>query len=111
MAMTTKELQLAELPESMRIAQRAIETKEVRSIMEQLARYNLGVCMPHMHIREGEFSELPPDMISLEQQSDFIPATQADPVTTLPVAWRWEKGVVIIAGSCHILRKRCGTKS
>lgn len=109
MSATIEEQQLHELPESMRIAQRAIQTKELRALIEQLARYNLGVCMPHMHVQEGAFSELPPDMISLEQQSAFIPAMEADPENTLPVAWRWENGTVIVAGSCHILRKRCGT--
>jgi hypothetical protein len=108
MKATIEEQQLDELPESMRIAQKAIKTKEVQGIIKQLARYNLGVCMPHMHVRDGDFSELPPAMISLERKADFIRAKDADPVNTLPVAWRWKNGAVVAAGSCHILRKRCG---
>lgn len=108
MTATIEEQQLNELPESMRIAQKAIKTREVQDIMKQFSRYNLGVCMPHMHVREGEFTELPADTISLEQKSAFIPASEADPINTLPVAWRWMKDTVITAGSCHILRKRCG---
>ena len=108
MTTTAEERQLNELPESMRIAQGAVKTQEVQEIMKQLAKYNLGVCMPHMHVREGEFAELPADIISLEQKSAFIPTSDADPVNTLPVAWRWQNNAVIIAGSCHIIRKRCG---
>lgn len=106
--LTIEEQHMNELPESMQIAQKAIRTKEVQDIIKKLADYNLGVTMPHMHHVEGEFSELPTGMISLEQKSDFILEKDADPVNTLPVSWRWKDGKVVTAGSCHILRIRCG---
>src|SRR3712207_3069076 len=88
------ELQFAELPESMRIAQRAVRTPEVQEMIRKLADHNLGVCMPHMHPEGGGFAELPADRISLERKSSFIHASEADPVNTLPVAWHWKDGQV-----------------
>ena len=101
------ELQLAELPETMRVAQRAVQTPEVQGMIRQLAEYNLGVCMPHMHPEAGEFVDLPADMVSLEQKSSFIPKSDVDPVNTLPVSWHWKGGEVTVAGSCHILQRKC----
>jgi len=100
-------LQFAELPESMRAAQRAVRTPEVREMIERLAEHNLGVCMPHMHPEAGEFAELPGDTVSLEQKSSFVPVADLDPVNTLPVAWHWKDGAVAVAGSCHILQRKC----
>ena len=102
------DLQMAELPQSMRIAQQAIQTQEIKDIIKRLAEFNLGICMPHMHLQEGEFSELPSDMLSLEVKSDFIFIKDTDKENTLPVAWRWHNGQVITAGSCHIRHTRCG---
>lgn len=102
-----EELQFAELPDSMRTAQRAVQTDEVQEIIERLAKYNLGVCMPHMHPAGGGFAELPGDVISLEQKSSFIPLAEADPVNTLAVAWHWKDGAVTTAASCHVLQRKC----
>jgi len=97
------------LPGSMQKAQRAVANPEVQDIIKKLAEYNLGVCMPHMHITEGKFVKLPTGTISLEKESEFIPESEADSSNTLPVAWRWKDGSVIVAGSCHVIRKRCGS--
>jgi hypothetical protein len=102
------DLAIQDLPESMQIAINAIETDEVQQIIKTLSEYNLGVTMPHMHRVEGEFSELPVGVIALERQSDFVNESEIDCENTLPVTWRWKNGKVVVAGSCHILRKRCG---
>lgn len=95
-----------ELPPSMLEAQRAIETPEVQRIIKELAKYNLAVCMPHMHVT-GDFQELPPDIVQVEVKSEFLPVAQVEELGTLPVTWRWHEDRVIVAGSCHIQQKKC----
>lgn len=94
---------LSKLPENLRIAQKAIESKEVQDIIEQLGKYNLGVCMPHMHTQDNKFGELPKHTVQVERKlvTSFIPASEVDSKTMIPVMWRWVDGVVVSASSCH----------
>lgn len=94
-----------ELPPSMLEAQRAIETPEVQKIIQKLAQYNLGVCMPHMH--KGDFREQPTNIVQVEVKSEFISTDDFTELRTLPVAWRWHDNQVIVSGSCHILTRKC----
>ena len=95
---------LNNLPESLQIAQKAIETEEVQEIIKQLAKYNLGVCMPHMHTENNGFVELPKDMIQVEQQlvTSFVHSSEVDRETMIPVVWRYIDGVVVSASSCRM---------
>ncbi|NJS12913.1 MAG: hypothetical protein HC789_22365 [Microcoleus sp. CSU_2_2] len=95
---------LSNLPESLQIAQKAIETGEVQEIIKQLAKYNLGVCMPHMHIENKGFVELPKDMIQVERQlvTSFVHSSEVDEKTMIPVVWRYIDGVVVSASSCRM---------
>lgn len=90
------------LPESLQIAQKAIETEEVQEIIKKLAKYNLAVAMPHMHT-EGSFVELPLDQMQVERKlvTSFVPANEVDPSSMIPVVWRWVNGVAVSASSCH----------
>lgn len=95
---------LNNLPESLQIAQKAIETEEVQEIIKQLAKYNLGVCMPHMHTNKNGFVELPKDMIQVERQlvTSFVHSSEVDDKTMIPVVWRYIDGVVVSASSCRM---------
>lgn len=95
-----------ELPPSMLEAQNAIETPEVQEIIEQLAKYNLGVCMPHMHV-SGDFQVQPATIVQVEAKSEFLSAEQVAELGTLPVSWRWHEGQVIVCGSCHVNQRKC----
>ncbi len=95
-----------ELPPSMLEAQRAIATPEVQRLIQQLARYNLAVSMPHMHTA-GDFVEQPADIVQVEERSQFLPADEVAQLGTLPVSWRWQDGQVIVCGSCHIRQSKC----
>ena len=96
------EATLKSLPENLQIAQRAIETKEVQDIVKQLAKYNLGICMPHMHSEDGKLTELPKNMIQVERQlvASFVPESEVSLDTMIPVVWRWFDGTVVSASSC-----------
>lgn len=93
---------LNDLPEGLQTAQKAIETEEVQEIIKQLAKYNLGVCMPHMHTEGNGFVELPKDMMQIEQKlvTSFVPASEVNPETMIPVVWRHVDGLVVSASSC-----------
>lgn len=82
------------LTDKMKIAQQAIELPEIQLIAQTLAKYNLGIFMPHMHDSEsGKFVELPHDMVSREdsQQVSFVASDEpfADGQSALPVGWQW----------------------
>ncbi len=89
---------LNNLPESLQLAQKAIDTEEVQEIIKQLAKYNLGVCRPHMHTNNNGFVELPKDMIQVERQlvTSFVHSSEVDDKTMIPVVWRYIDGVVVI---------------
>lgn len=93
---------LNKLPESLQVAQKAIETEEVQAMITQLAKYNLGVCMPHMH--NSGFVELPKDMIQVERQlvTSFVHSSEVDQTTMIPVVWRYIDGLVVSASSCSM---------
>jgi hypothetical protein len=95
-----------ELPPSMLEAQRAIQTPEVQQLIKELSKYNLAVCMPHMHVT-GDFQEQPPDIVQVEVESEFLTVEQVEELGTLPVSWRWHEDRVIVAGSCHITKRKC----
>ena len=81
-----------QIPEELQRAQAAINLPEVREMLARLAKYNLGVCMPHMHAGEsGAFQVLPHDTVQMESNLEvtFLPRGEAQALTAVPVAWRW----------------------
>lgn len=90
--MTTFE-QIEQLPDPLRLAQQAIKTPELERIMKTLAKYGLGVCMPHMHTQEQDFAEQPANVVQVEKnmQVSFEDATAHKTTPRLAVAWRWQK--------------------
>lgn len=81
-----------ELPDELRKAQEAINLPEVQEMLVALAKYNLGICMPHMHDEgTGGFEVLPNDMVQQESglQVSFVRADDENLNQAVPVAWQW----------------------
>jgi hypothetical protein len=88
----------ASLPPPLRLAQESVMLPEVQDMMQRLADYNLGICMPHMHNEfTGAFEELPDDLLQvedgLEVSFEAADAVRARAERMVPVAWKWRNGV------------------
>lgn len=92
-----------ELTEAQREAQRAVlEEPEVQEIARRLAKWGLGITMPHMHTREQDFADLPDDVVQVEQAGvvSFQPRADAEAAGLVPVGWRWMQDGVATAAGC-----------
>ena len=86
-------------------AAEAIKTEEVQEIIKRLAKYGLGVCIPHMHAKDtGDFRDLPNDLVQRESQLQvsFVPRSSIND-QDIPVAWRWNDEVQV-AEICRICK-------
>lgn len=91
------------MSEIVRLAQDASGTKEIREIAEALAKYKLGICIPHMHDEQtGELVALPSGIISCERnlKVSFEDAAVAEGQSMVPIAWRWNGVGLEICASC-----------
>src|SRR5205085_6123033 len=82
------------LPHEMQIAQRALETLEVQEMLQKLAKYNLGICMPHMHDETtGQFQVMPSGLTQVEDglRVSFRPTEEVEnnDERYVPVGWFW----------------------
>jgi len=82
---------LAMLPKEFQQAQAAIDLPEIQQVLQTLAKYNLGICMPHMHNANGDFEILPSNMVQLEDdlQVSFVKDSEINQIKSIPVAWQW----------------------
>lgn len=84
-------------------AQEAVNDEEVQQAARTLAKYGLGICIPHMHDEKtGELLPLPTGMISCEQdlKVSFKDIAHLDR-GMVPVAWRWgNRGFEVCASCC-----------
>jgi hypothetical protein len=104
------EATLARLPDELRLALQAVEKPEVQEMIKVLAKYNLGVFMPHSHVKgDGKtgngFAVLPTDMMSVEDdlKTSFIPRSEMISAGHgVPTGWRWIDGeaAVCVASGC-----------
>ena len=81
----------------------SVELPEVREIIKRLAQYNLGICIPHMHLPEVDFGILPSDMVQVEEDCHvrWVPRSQVDAMPeSVPVAWRWVDDGITSAAKC-----------
>ena len=96
-----------QLPEELRKAQAAIQLPEVQDMLRELAQYNLGIFMPHMHTETASFEVLPDDMVQVESdlRVSFVPYNDQGPEQAVQVAWRWiDDGVIngaVCASQCY----------
>lgn len=73
-------------PEVQNAVKHMLYHPEVQKLAEQLAKYGLGVSVPHMH--EGDnVLPLSPGKVQLEQslQVSFVPQSEAEAVGAFPV--------------------------
>ena len=96
------------LPQTLGIAQAAINLPEVQEMLCKLSAYNLGIFMPHMHDEQtGGFQLLPDEVIQVESSLEvsFQPteeiAKQGD--RFLPVAWVWRAGASEPSAVCEMV--------
>ena len=95
------------LPDPLVLAQKSIHLPEVQEMLKRLSKYNLGICMPHMHNEgTGAFEPLPDDVVQVEDAMEvtFRPRepARADEYF-LPVGWVWREGVRVeemVAAKC-----------
>mgnify|MGYP006928395598 CR=1 FL=1 len=83
----------------------AIGRPEVQAMIERLASFGLGVCIPHMHDpNTGAFAELPTSKIQLEAglKVRFVDRAELGPAD-VPVAWRWNHGLKVVQ-ACRVCR-------
>ena len=75
---------------------RAVELPDVQEMMRRLAKYGLGIAVPHMHGDDGQFLPLPVNRVALEDdlQVSFRNAEDAELQDFIPVMWRSEPGEV-----------------
>lgn len=102
--MTTTE---SNIIEPFRIAQEAIHLPEVQAMIKRLADFNLAVSMPHMHATDDDgverMVEMPAGTVQVERNlvNTFVPASVVEEEEgLLPVAWRYEDGIVACAQTC-----------
>ena len=82
-----------------------VQKPAVQSLIRELAKYDLGVCVPHMHDPDtGEFLPLPHDMVQSEAglKVSFINSSSVGN-SDIPVAWRWNNQLEVVA-NCHVCR-------
>ena len=97
-----------DLPQALRTAQDAMHLPEVQVILERLAKYKLGIFMPHMHDeRTGEFQLLADDVMQVESglQVSFKPTQEIAKQSNrfLPGAWLWRGGATSISAACEMV--------
>lgn len=68
----------------------AISNADVQAIVQELAKYGLGVCVPHMHNDEDGFAPLPSDIVAVEENLVVSFKPRESLLDAIPVAWRWD---------------------
>lgn len=89
--------------EVIRFAKEAVVKEEIQELAKILARYNLGICIPHMHNKQtGELVPLSTGMVSCERNLNvsFEEATVMEDQGMVAVAWRWNGTNMEICANC-----------
>lgn len=81
----------------------SVKLPEVKRLIEELAQFDLGVTVPHMHQEDSpfEFDPLPSGMVQKEDEQvvSFVPSAEATD-HDLPVSWRWNGEEVEVVSLC-----------
>lgn len=83
----------------------SVQKPEVQQLIRELAKYDLGVCIPHMHdMVTGSFLPLPRDCVQSENglKVSFVSSAKVGK-SDIPVAWRWNDQLEV-AATCHVCR-------
>jgi hypothetical protein len=80
----------------------AVHNPEVLAMMERLAQYGLGVCVPHMHTATDAMASLPEGTVQYEENLGVSFRREDDPavLAAQPVSWFWANGPRV-TGRCR----------
>jgi hypothetical protein len=83
-------------------AHEAVLKGEIEEVSRVLAKYNLGICVPHMHDETGEIVPLPVGVVSCERnlRVSFEESALVEAQNMESVAWRWNGVSLETCGSC-----------
>ncbi len=96
---------ISNLPTELQLAQKSIELPEVQEMIRNLAKYNLGVFMPHKHNGlTGEFEVLPYGEVQVESNLEvrFLPQSEANKIRAVEIGWRWTENGIKAATECVV---------
>jgi hypothetical protein len=92
------------LPPELQKAQDAIDLPEVQEMLKALAKYNLGIAMPHKHDAvTGAFQLMEENEIQVETdlQVSFVEETNIDMSNYVPVGWVWNDNGIKAEKKCY----------
>ncbi len=81
----------------------SIDHPEVQEMIKRLGEFNLGVCLPHMHLPDVDFATMPTDVVQVEKdcQVSWVARSALEALPgSVPVAWRWHDDGVHAAAKC-----------
>lgn len=86
-------------------AQSAIEDPEVQVILRKLAKYGLGIFLPHAHNAAGDMVPLPQDVVQVERNLvvSFHSIADSESFGAVTVGWIWDEEtneVRVVAKCC-----------
>jgi hypothetical protein len=83
-------------------ANEAVRNPEVQAMVRELAKYGLGVFLPHIHTPQG-FAPLPSDTVQVEAdlKVSFVKNDNPMLVGASPVAWVWDAAGARVAAACY----------
>ena len=87
-------------------ASNVVSKPEVQSLIRELSKHGLAVCIPHMHREEdGAFQPLPDGIVQSEAdlRVSFVKREALDE-NDIPVAWVWDKNLKVVQSCrvCHV---------
>lgn len=104
-SLTASQAAFSELPTALQVAQNAINQKEVQDMLKTLSKYNLGICMPHMHTDEEDFAILPENMLQVETNCYVTFEKEGISLNdkSVPVSWRWSGNETTGSAKCNTI--------
>jgi hypothetical protein len=88
--------------EFIRAKLKTLENDEVKEAARILAKYDLGICLPHTHDpNSGAILPLPSGIVACERDLRVsFESAECLSETVLPVAWRWTVNGLEPCASC-----------
>jgi hypothetical protein len=90
------------MTEQTSLPQDELAMQEIENASKVLAKYNLGICFPHMHNESnGNILPLPSGIVSKERDLQVsFQAVSHVAQDGIPVAWRWDGTRLEVCGCC-----------
>ncbi len=92
-------------------ASEAVNLPEVQAMLKRLDDFGLGIFVPHMHGKEGDFEKLPDGVVQIEENMkiEFMSKTDPNLPESITVGWRWSTGdqSAMACSYCQEHQKHC----